>query len=141
MRGAEPRLLVGVLWAGRERDAGISVEVKRNPGKSRHEQCKTAGYRKTKADQRSAVAAVEPGSEHTLRAELQGDSLRVLADGALAWEGRLGLDILSFDGPIGIRSDNVRVLLDLLAPPSNTLPFQGSKPERVNCAIGLSAED
>jgi hypothetical protein len=141
LRAQDSCNVVYVMWRiGDQRDAGISVQVKRNPGQSRHEQCQTRGYTSPKAEKRAAVARVEPGAAHTLRAELQGDVLKVLADGAAVWEGRLGLEILSFDGPVGIRSDNGRFELDLLAQPK-TAHLPSDKPERVNCAIGLSSED
>jgi hypothetical protein len=46
---------------------------------------------------------------------MEADFLRVFADGGVVWEGTLGADVLNFNGPVGIRSDNVRVRLGLEA--------------------------
>ncbi len=39
--------------------------------------------------------------------------MKVFADNSLVWEGSVGPDALSFDGPVGIRSDNARLEIDL----------------------------
>jgi hypothetical protein len=46
---------------------------------------------------------------------MNGEDLRVLADGHEVWEGAVGREALAFSGPVGMRSDNVRLELDLQA--------------------------
>jgi hypothetical protein len=46
---------------------------------------------------------------------MDADFLRVFVDGAVVWEGALGADVLNLNGPVGIRSDNVRLRLRLEA--------------------------
>ena len=87
-------------------DTGVFVLVKQNPGKSTHEACKDGGYITPSPTQTRPVAAVAVGAPHTLRADLDGQRLRVTADGALAWEGTLPASVLQMDGPPGVRSDN-----------------------------------
>jgi hypothetical protein len=58
------------------------------------------------------VPAVRDGSSHTLRAVLEGEALAVWADGELVWEGSLPPQLLDFDGPVGLRTDNAAVELE-----------------------------
>jgi hypothetical protein len=44
---------------------------------------------------------------------MKGAELQVFADNSLVWEGSVGPDALAFDGPVGIRSDNARLEIDL----------------------------
>ncbi len=46
---------------------------------------------------------------------LNGEELRVFADDKLLWEGSVGAEAVSFDGPVGIRSDNARFEIELRA--------------------------
>ena len=46
---------------------------------------------------------------------MNGKSLRVFVDSAVVWEGTVGTRALKLDGPVGIRSDNVRLEMDLQA--------------------------
>jgi hypothetical protein len=96
-------------------EPGVVVQLKYNPGKTTSAECGNEGYRTVKPRRASPVPAMEIGSSHALRAELRGRELRVLADGQLAWEGTLPEEALSFDGPVGLRSDNGRFELELLA--------------------------
>ena len=41
--------------------------------------------------------------------------MAVFIDGTLAWEGNVGPEIVSSDGPVGIRSDNARLDLEVRA--------------------------
>ena len=45
--------------------------------------------------------------------------MKVFADNQIVWEGSLGPEAVSFDGPAGIRSDNARLQIQLrVGPPS-----------------------
>jgi hypothetical protein len=59
------------------------------------------------------------GQVHVLRAELHGSSLRVTADGTLAWQGRLPPALDGFDGGAGVRSDNGTFDFELRLPPAS----------------------
>ena len=49
--------------------------------------------------------------------------MKVFADNSVVWEGSVGPDALGFDGPVGIRSDNARLQIDLRAgQPLNAQP-------------------
>jgi len=41
----------------------------------------------------------------------------VLVDNSLVWDGLLGQDAFAFDGPVGIRSDNVRLQMQIRTGP------------------------
>ena len=50
---------------------------------------------------------------HTLRAEMNGAEMKVFADGSLVWQGSVGVEALGFEGPVGIRSDNAHLQIEL----------------------------
>jgi hypothetical protein len=106
--------LVYVMWR-LEPQNELVVSVKRNPGMSTHAECGTQGYRNIPAAKSVPVPSVAPGEPHRLRAVLaeHGDGLEVLIDGVHVWSGALGTEALGFDGPVGVRTDNVRLEADL----------------------------
>jgi hypothetical protein len=93
---------------------GLVVSLKRNPGMHSSGDCGNGGYTNLKPRRGSRVPAFQPGQRHALRAELRDAELRVLVDGAPAWEGTLPPEALSLQGPPGFRSDNGRFDLELL---------------------------
>ncbi len=109
--------LVYAMWRI-EPKPGIEVQIKRNQGRRVHSECGTRGYRKVSPRRHAPVPALQPGSEHTLRAEITGQELAVWADGVVVWEGDLGPEALALSGPVGMRSDNVALEIELLADPA-----------------------
>jgi hypothetical protein len=91
-----------------EPDAVVAVSIKRNAGKHTHEQCHAGGYINLKRQKASTLAPIKVGETHTLRAELHGNDLKVIADGNVAWQGALGDAASSVAGPPGFRTDNAR---------------------------------
>ncbi|MFL5353394.1 hypothetical protein [Archangium sp.] len=108
--------VVYVMWRI-EPKAGLVVSMKHNPGMNRSDDCGNSGYQTVKPRSKTAVPVLEPGASHTLRAELEGTELRVKVDGEPVWEGTLPAEALSFDGPVGLRSDNGRFDVELLSNP------------------------
>jgi len=102
--------LVYAMWRF-EPESKLVISVKNNPNEHTSAECGNRGYRNIKASRASPVPRVHPGESHTLRAEMNAAELAVFIDGTLSWEGNLGPEINSADGPVGIRSDNA--LLDL----------------------------
>ena len=78
-------------------------------------QCGNKGYTNIKASRSSPAPEVSRGSRHVLSAEMDGQRMTVTADGRAVWEGSAGAGAMEFDGPVGIRSDNVRIELELFA--------------------------
>lgn len=115
LRAADGCNLLYVMWRIAPKP-GIVVNFKRNPGQQASRECGNGGYTPVRPTRRGALAAPEPGTPHTLRATLEERTLRVWADGTLAWEGVLPEEALGADGPVGLRSDNVRLELQLRAP-------------------------
>ncbi|MCP3101717.1 hypothetical protein LZ198_22830 [Myxococcus sp. K15C18031901] len=105
--------LVYVMWRVTPKP-GIVVNYKRNPDQHRSADCGNQGYTVVKPSHPTRVDAPSRNTAHVLRARLEGPRLRVWADEALAWEGTLPDAALSFDGPVGMRSDNLRLVLRLL---------------------------
>lgn len=104
--------LVYIMWHFAP-DQKIAVSVKRNPGESTHEQCLDHGYiNKFKPRVSVPAAAVRPNQPHKLAASMKGSDLTVVADDRIVWQGDLGPVALTFDGPVGLRSDNAQVAFD-----------------------------
>jgi hypothetical protein len=106
-----------VMWHI-EPTTGIHVALKTNPGRRTHAECGDGGYRTLPATwSRADVRAIRAGEPRTLRATIEGDLMRVAADGAPVWTGRLPPEALTLDGPVGFRSDNGEFDLVLRAQP------------------------
>jgi hypothetical protein len=91
-----------------EPDPEIKVQVKRNPGAHTHDDCGTSGYRAVAPSAKLPLPLIAEGSSHRMRAFLEGRALRVWFDEELAWAGDVGDEVSSFNGPVGIRTDNGR---------------------------------
>jgi hypothetical protein len=107
--------LVYVMWRFGE-PSKLVVSTKLNPGMHRSSECTNHGYRNIRPSAESGLPSVEPESSHALSAEIEGRELAVRADGQQVWKGVLPEDALALRGPVGIRSDNVRLDFELLAP-------------------------
>jgi hypothetical protein len=128
--------LVYVMWRF-EPESKLVVSVKSNPSKHASADCGNRGYRNIKADKSSPVPEVHPGETHTLRAEMNGADLSVFADDSPVWEGNLGPEVLALNGPVGIRSDNARLELELRVQSS-----AGAHPDYVvACKSGAGDSD
>lgn len=114
LRAEDACNLVYVMWRI-EPESKVVVSVKSNPGQHSSAQCGNRGYRNIKPRRSTPVPTLRSGDAHTLRAEMNGAEMKVLADNSLVWEGSVGPDALGFDGPVGIRSDNARLQIDLRA--------------------------
>jgi len=100
--------------------SNLVVSVKRNPGQRRHSECGDLGYTNMRATLHPPIPKLEEGSEHSLRAALDGTSLVVYVDGALAWEGKIPEEAAHFEGPVGLRSDNARFEFRFFARPASS---------------------
>jgi hypothetical protein len=114
LRAQDACNLVYAMWRI-EPESKLVVSVKSNPGQHSSAQCGNRGYRNIKPRRSTPVPALLSGDAHTLRAEMNGADMKVFADNSLVWEGSVGPDALGFDGPVGIRSDNARLQIDLRA--------------------------
>jgi hypothetical protein len=99
--------LVYAMWRI-EPKAEFVVSVKSNPGMHSSSECGNHGYRNIRPRRASAVPRLSPGSSHALFVEMTGSELRASVDGREVWEGDLGPETLSLDGPVGVRTDNGR---------------------------------
>ena len=112
LRAQDACNLVYAMWRI-EPESKLVVSVKTNPGEHASAQCGNRGYRNIKPRRSQPVPRLRPGDDHSLRAEMKGEEMRVFVDKDLVWEGEVGRDALSFDGPVGIRSDNARLEFEL----------------------------
>src|SRR5690606_11927182 len=125
-----------VMWRI-EPGPDLVVSLKSNPGKTRHAECGSAGYRTIRPRHRGQVPRLQVGARHVMRARLEGNALRAWIDGDLAWEGEVsGLD---FDGPVGVRSDNVRFAFSLRTPAPSP-PRGPPSPRRVRSRDGSGSD-
>jgi hypothetical protein len=122
--------LVYAMWRFDPEDK-VVVSVKSNPGQHTSAECSNHGYQNIKPRRSSPVPALRPGDPHTLRAEMSGAELRVYADNSVVWEGSLPPEALSFDGPVGMRSDNVRLQVE----------FDGAQPVSQKSSPGCRAPE
>lgn len=114
LRAQDTCNIVYIMWHFAP-DQRIAVSVKRNPGQRRHEECFDDGYiNNVKPRVSRAPEPVHPDEPHSLTASMIGSLLTVTADGKVVWEGDLGPVALEFDGPVGLRSDNVHLVFDFL---------------------------
>jgi|SRR5579859_7692308 len=112
LRAEDACNLVYAMWRI-EPESKLVVSVKSNPGQHTSAQCGNRGYQNMKPLHSSPLPALRPGETHTLRAEMSGAEVKVFADGSLVWDGSVGANALGFDGPVGIRSDNARLEINL----------------------------
>ena len=116
LRAQDACNLVYAMWRI-EPESKLVVSVKSNPGQHSSAQCGNRGYQNIKPNRSKQLPTLHPGDTHTLRAEMNGADVRVFADGSLVWEGSVGPDALAFDGPVGIRTDNARLQINLETGP------------------------
>jgi hypothetical protein len=105
MRAEDACNLVYVMW----RIVPVSqivVSVESNPSLHTSTECLNKGYHNVIPEKSILIPALKIGGAHSLRAELTGTQLSVLADGQLAWEAELDSSAFQFNGPVGFRSDN-----------------------------------
>ncbi len=96
---------------------GIHVSVKVNPGQHEHWQCRDGGYQGIEPTwTHPHIEPLRNGQRRSLSAEVKGNELRVNVDGAPAWVGKLPAQTFSFDGPPGVRSDNVEFEFNAQVP-------------------------
>jgi hypothetical protein len=118
LRAQDACNLVYAMWRI-EPESKLVVSVKSNPGQHASAQCANRGYRNIKPVHSSPVPVLRPGVTHTLRAELHEAEMRVYADNNLVWEGSVGSEAGSLSGPVGIRSDNAKLEIELRAGQSS----------------------
>jgi hypothetical protein len=114
LRAQDPCNLVYAMWRI-EPESKLVVSVKSNPDQHASAECGNRGYRNIKPVQSSPVPLLRPGAAHTLRAEMNGAEMRVYADNNLVWEGNVGPEGGHLNGPVGMRSDNTRLEIELRA--------------------------
>ena len=116
LRAADGCNLIYAMWRFAPKPSLI-VSVKSNPGLHTSRACGTSGYRFVSPQSLTPIQAPRIGATHRLAAVLDGSALKVFVDAELVWDGELGRETPDFDGPVGIRSDNVHLELSLFAPP------------------------
>jgi hypothetical protein len=108
LRAADGCNLVYVMWR-LDPAPMIEVSTKVNPGAHDHGDCGTRGYAKLKAQRSEAPPALVAGAAHTLTAEIVDEILIARVDEQVVWRGALDARARSLQGPVGLRTDNVRL--------------------------------
>jgi len=106
--------LVYAMWRI-EPESQLVVSIKSNPGQHTSAQCANHGYQNIKPARSRPVPVLHPGETHWFRAQMNGSEVTVFVDNSLVWEGPIPPVALGFNGPVGIRSDNARLQLELRA--------------------------
>jgi hypothetical protein len=120
LRAADGCNLVYVMWRLDPPKPSIEVQVKRNPGAETNDECGTSGYTRVKPHKRGKIPYASPGEQHTLQAEIHGDTLTAWVDGIQAWTGDLPAEARDLRGPAGLRSDNLAYeVVTFAAPPGH----------------------
>jgi hypothetical protein len=112
LRAMDACNVVYVMWR-LEPKAVLTVSVKSNSTEHSSAECGNRGYQNIKPRFAAAIPSLIPGDSHLLRAEIQGEELRVFVDGTLVWQGLLGTAAAALRGPVGLRSDNARLEFEL----------------------------
>jgi hypothetical protein len=107
--------LVYAMWRI-EPESQLVVSIKSNPGQHTSAQCANHGYQNIKPARSRPAPVLHPGEAHWFRAQMNGSEVTVFVDNSLVWEGPIPPVALGFNGPVGIRSDNARLQLELRAP-------------------------
>jgi hypothetical protein len=136
LRAEDSCNLIYVMWRI-EPEARVAVSIKRNVGQHTHQQCGVRGYTNFKPQAGSRPLPVLPGEAHTLRAELRGEDLTVMADGKVAWRGSLASATSLPVGPPGLRTDNARVAFEYFTAAAPRPAAQQMPPPQGQC---LSSE-
>jgi hypothetical protein len=113
LRAQDACNLLYVMWEAAPA-SNLAVSMKHNPGMRSSSQCRDGGYDSLQPARSKRSPELRSGSAHTLRADINNQDLQVRIDGELTWEGRIPSAAMSFDGPVGLRSDNARVVFDAL---------------------------
>ncbi|HKE30230.1 MAG TPA: hypothetical protein VKD65_00790 [Candidatus Angelobacter sp.] len=127
--------LVYAMWRI-EPKTELVVSVKSNPGLTQSSECDAHGYHNIKPTQASQLPDVKRGHRYTLRAIIDGSRMRVYANNNLVWEGDLGSDVKSINGPVGVRTDNGRFDFELFAAE----PQPGQQGASASCRKGSGEE-
>ena len=112
LRAADACNLVYAMWRI-DPESKLVVSVKSNPGEHTSAECGNRGYKNIKARKSRPVPTLRIGDTHSLRAEMRAEELNVFVDNTLVWEGSVGAEGGRFEGPVGIRSDNAKLQLEL----------------------------
>lgn len=112
LRAADACNLVYAMWRI-DPESKLVVSVKSNPGEHTSAECGNRGYQNIKARKSRPVPTLRIGDTHRLRAEMRAEELNVFVDNTLVWEGSVGTEGGRFEGPVGIRSDNAKLQLEL----------------------------
>jgi hypothetical protein len=104
--------LLYVMWRI-EPVPALVVSLKSNPGQQQHRECGDRGYVNLQPERSLPLPPLRAGERHVLRASASQTELQVWVDGRSHWQGRLPAAAAELDGPIGVRSDNAELELQL----------------------------
>ena len=124
--------LLYVMWHI-EPDSKFGVSVKRNPTRHTHAECHANGYTTIKPSSGMTMPRILPGETHTLRAQLRGSELTVVADGRRVWVGTIGPGLEGIEGPVGFRTDNARFEFEYLAAIADSAGHRNVDDTRKRC--------
>lgn len=107
--------VVYAMWRIAPPQTKLAVSVKRNEGQSRHIECGVRGYADVAAMRSAPIPTPVPGQSYVFAARIEGERMVVSVDTKDVWEGTLPKEAFAFDGPAGVRTDNVDIEFEFLA--------------------------
>jgi hypothetical protein len=115
LRAANTCNVVYVMWHI-EPSNTVEVSVKSNPQLKTHSECRDHGYSKVVPERQDEnIPSLSDMKLHVMDVRLNDELLLVMIDEKLAWLGVLPHEAFEFDGPLGVRSDNVILDFKLLS--------------------------
>jgi hypothetical protein len=134
LRAADACNLLYVMWRLAP-SAQIVVSEKTNPDEHTSAQCGNHGYHDLVPELSDSIPALQPGVAHRLRARIDGRALLVWADDKLVWRGGLSPNAVRLVGPVGFRTDNVRLRFQLSVEnaPGPSVPIKGDSDGNPGC--------
>lgn len=94
-------------------ESRMVVQLKRNPSRTKSSDCGNEGYQTIRPSSLAPVPVLTIGAQHLMAASLSNGTLVVTVDRTPVWQGEVDSDLLDFSGPVGIRTDNVKLDFNL----------------------------
>jgi hypothetical protein len=109
-------------------ESSVVVQLKRNPGMTKFADCGNEGYQTIRPSYSAPVPVLAIGAEHVMAVSLSNRMLVVTVDEKPVWQGEVKSELLDFSGPVGLRTDNVKLDFELFtASPGPEFSCQASE--------------
>ena len=118
LRALDACNLLYVMWRVKPEER-LVVSVKRNAQQHSSSQCGNRGYQDVKPQFSATLPLLRTTANHRLHVDIKKGNLRAFVDEKLAWMGTIPDSGRTLQGPVGVRTDNVRLDFDLIVKRSS----------------------